>query len=163
MRKRQLTEVVMVTIPKPCGESWDAMVGGEDKRLCAGCGCHVHNLAGMPASEVEALLQAETKVCTRIMADPVKGILTRDGWVSRLVLTGAVAVGMAGCGDPVAGESAVGKLAAPVESQVPPSLKIVNTIGYLVPAETPVPVMGDAVVETEPADRSGRKVNPGKG
>lgn len=141
MRKRQLSELVMVTIPKPCGESWDAMVGGEDKRLCAGCGCHVHNLAGMPASEVEALLQAETKVCTRIMADPVKGILTRDGWVSRLVLTGAIAAGMAGCTDPVVGESALGKVAVPVESSTPNTTKPV--MGSPKPQPAPIEVMGD--------------------
>ncbi len=141
MRKRQLSELVMVTIPKPCGESWDAMVGGEDKRLCAGCGCHVHNLAGMPASEVEALLQAETKVCTRILADPAKGILTRDGWVSRLVLTGAIAAGMAGCTDPVVGESAVGKVAVPVKSSTPNSTKPV--MGSPKPVPAPTEVMGD--------------------
>lgn len=131
----------MVTIPKPCGESWDAMVGGEEKRLCAGCGCFVHNLSGMPASEAEALLQAETKVCTRIMADPVKGILTRDGWVSRLVLTGAIAAGMAGCTDPVVGESAVGKVAVPVKSSTPNSTKPV--MGSPKPVPAPTEVMGD--------------------
>ncbi len=141
MRKRQLSELVMVTIPKPCGESWDAMVGGEEKRLCAGCGCHVHNLAGMPASEVEALLQAETKVCTRIMADPVKGILTRDGWVSRLVLTGAIAAGMAGCTDPVVGESAIGKVAVPVESSKSKGNEPV--MGAVAAEPAPTQVMGE--------------------
>ncbi|CAN1540720.1 hypothetical protein MCEMSE15_01755 [Fimbriimonadaceae bacterium] len=141
MRKRQLSELVMVTIPKPCGESWDAMVGGEDKRLCAGCGCHVHNLAGMPASEVEALMQAETTVCTRIMADPVKGILTRDGWVSRLVLTGAIAAGMAGCTDPVVRESAIGKVAVPVESSKSKGNEPV--MGAVAAEPAPTQVMGE--------------------
>lgn len=124
------------------------MVGGEDKRFCAGCGCFVHNLAGLPVSEVDTLLKSETKVCTRITADPAKGILTRDGWVFRLVLTGAIAVGMAGCTDSPVGESSIGKVAVPVESSksnVAPPL-----MGSPRPEPAPTEVMGDrkAVVST---------------
>ena len=160
MRKRQLTELVMVSIPKPCAESWDAMVGGEDKRLCAGCGCHVHNLAGMPASEVEAILQAETKVCTRIISDPTKGILTRDGWVSRLVLTGAIAAGMAGCTDPVMGESAIGKIAVPVESSTSSTAKPVT--GSPKPAPASIEIMGEQEVLVTQGKLIARQPEPKK-
>jgi hypothetical protein len=46
----------VLTVQSPCSADWAAMRGDEKKRFCEHCGKFVHNLAGMPADEAEALL-----------------------------------------------------------------------------------------------------------
>jgi hypothetical protein len=93
----KLSLIRQVEIESPCPEDWNAMRGDEARRFCAGCGCHVHNLAQIPASEAEQLLTQPDRVCARITVDPKKGILTRDGWIPRLLAAGALAATAAGC------------------------------------------------------------------
>ncbi len=92
----RLSLIRQVEIETPCPENWDAMTGDEARRFCAGCGCHVHNLAKLPAAEAEQLLAAPERVCARITVDAKKGILTRDGWIPRLLAAGAMAAAAAG-------------------------------------------------------------------
>ena len=81
------------------------MEGDEAKRFCAGCGCFVHNVEQMDAAQAEALLSNQERVCTRLTISSKREILTRDGWIPRLILAGAVAATVSGC--------AVGDAAAP--------------------------------------------------
>ena len=93
----KLSRLRQVEIPSHCSEDWTAMAGDEKKRFCDGCGCFVHNLSAMEASEAERVLAQTERVCARITVDAKKGILTRDGWIPRMLLAGAVAAAVAGC------------------------------------------------------------------
>jgi hypothetical protein len=86
-----------VKIDRPCPESWEEMDGDEQRRHCSGCGCSVHNVAEMSASEVEALLMRPEGVCARLTVDDQQNVLTRDGWIPRMLLAGAIAATVAGC------------------------------------------------------------------
>jgi hypothetical protein len=90
MKFSKLNSLRQVKIDRPCAENWEAMEGDDEKRFCAGCGCHVHNLEAIGAVEAEKLLNSPGRMCTRIKSDSQKGILTRDGWVPRMLLAGAV-------------------------------------------------------------------------
>lgn len=97
MSKSKLTRLKLFQIATPCHEDWDKMEGDDQKRFCAGCGCFVNNLAAMSATEAEELLSSTERVCTRATFDTKRGVLTRDGWIPRLVLAGAIAAIAAGC------------------------------------------------------------------
>ncbi len=99
MDPSKLNHLRQIEIAKPCPEDWDTMEGDERKRFCTGCGCFVNNISAMGASEAETLLASKGKTCTRISVNPKKGILTRDGWIPRLVFAGAVAATVAGCSE----------------------------------------------------------------
>ncbi|MBI1334797.1 MAG: hypothetical protein GC165_18170 [Armatimonadetes bacterium] len=88
-----------INVSFQCPESWDSMEGDERQRFCAGCGCHVHNIAEMPAEDAEELakLSQDEKVCIRLTLHERLGIRTRDGWIPRLALAGMLAVTSAGC------------------------------------------------------------------
>jgi hypothetical protein len=51
----------------------------------------------MTAKDAEKLLSKTEKVCTRLLVDERKGVLTRDGWIPRLMLAGAISISAAGC------------------------------------------------------------------
>ena len=99
MDTSKLTHLQQIHIPTPCPESWEAMDGDSRQRFCAGCGCFVHNISEVPAEEAEAMLAGTDKVCTRLTLDEKKGVLTRDGWIPRLLLAGAVAASLSGFTD----------------------------------------------------------------
>ena len=86
-----------VQIANPCPENWDAMSGDAQKRFCEKCTKHVHNLAEMSAEEAEQTLTTDQKICCRITIHERLGVLTRDGWIPRMLLAGGVAATMAGC------------------------------------------------------------------
>ena len=117
MDPSKLNHLRQIEIATPCPEDWDTMEGDERKRFCAGCGCFVNNISAMDASEAETLLSSIDKTCTRILVDPKKGILTRDGWIPRLVIAGAVAATVAGCSEthPLTGAT-VSKASEPTTS-----------------------------------------------
>jgi hypothetical protein len=55
-----------LTIPKPCGESWDTMRGGAKERFCDSCQHEVHDLSAMTRREAEALLASDNgSLCVR--------------------------------------------------------------------------------------------------
>lgn len=88
----------MAHIATPCPEDWDKMTGNEQKRHCAGCGCHVLNVAEMKAGEAEALVSLPERTCVRLTFDENRSVLTLDGWIPRMLLAGAVAATVSGCG-----------------------------------------------------------------
>jgi type IV pilus biogenesis protein CpaD/CtpE len=93
----KLNRLRQIEIPTKCPEDWEAMDGGEAKRFCSGCSCFVHNLSAMKANEAEQVLNTPERVCARITVDANRGVLTKDGWIPRLLLAGAVAASVAGC------------------------------------------------------------------
>ena len=93
----KLNRLRQIEIPTKCPEDWDAMEGGEAKRFCSGCSCFVHNLSAMKADEAELVLHSPNRVCARITVDANRGVLTKDGWIPRLLLAGAVAASSVGC------------------------------------------------------------------
>ena len=51
----------------------------------------------MKADEAEQVLNTSERICARITVDESRGVLTKDGWIPRLLLAGAVAASVAGC------------------------------------------------------------------
>ncbi len=93
----KLKRLRQIEIPTKCPEDWEAMEGGATKRFCSGCNCLVHNLSSMNALEAEQVLNTPERICARITVDASRGVLTKDGWIPRLLLAGAVAATVAGC------------------------------------------------------------------
>jgi hypothetical protein len=114
----KLKSLRQVKIEAPCSENWDAMSGNEAKRFCAGCGCNVHNIAEMSAQDAEILLKSKGRICTRIETDADHRVLTRDGWIPRLLLAGAVAATAA---SGAAQSTLKGKILSPKSVQSSPS------------------------------------------
>lgn len=68
-----------VHIPTPCHESWEAMTGDAQQRLCAGCRKHVHNLSEMSRDEAQAVIdRADGRVCVRFFPGADGRPLTRE-------------------------------------------------------------------------------------
>ena len=66
-------------IASPCGESWNAMVGGERTRRCTRCERDVYNLSGFTRVEAEALLsQSGEAPCVRFYRRADGTIMTSD-------------------------------------------------------------------------------------
>ena len=148
MDPSKLTKLRQIHIPEPCSQDWDAMAGDEQQRFCAGCGCFVHNVSELPADKAEELLSKPGRVCTRVHLEAKKGILTRDGWIPRLMLAGAVAASVAGCEPPIDGTS------APTAAELATMSQANHTVGKLANAST-TPITGTpASVQIEMGDRS---------
>jgi len=103
MDPSKLTRLPQIRIDKPCPEDWDKMEGNEKTRFCASCGCNVNNIGEMSVDEAEQLLNSPSRVCARATFDAKKGILTRDGWIPRLLVASAMAASVAGCSDTTQG------------------------------------------------------------
>ena len=54
-----------VSLPKPCGEQWEAMAPQGCNRHCAVCDTTIHDLSSMTVDETEALLLSGEEVCVR--------------------------------------------------------------------------------------------------
>jgi hypothetical protein len=80
-RRVSLPLLESVRIATPCPARWEEMTGDDRTRHCAQCGLHVHNIAAMTPSEVEALLGAVAsgeRVCARLYRRADGTVLTRD-------------------------------------------------------------------------------------
>jgi hypothetical protein len=89
---RQKSLPVLVGVPEPCGEDWEAMSGDERVRSCARCLNRVHDITGWAPGEIEALWR-EPKVCVSFLVDaaPAGGAGRRNaggsralGWIAAL-------------------------------------------------------------------------------
>lgn len=107
------------------------MEGDEAKRFCAGCGCFVHNVEQMDAAQAEALLSNQERVCTRLTINAKREILTRDGWIPRLILAGAVAATVAGCQTTTGEASVPNEKPKASESKKPPKNEETNFMGFI--------------------------------
>ena len=54
-----------VSLPKPCGEQWEARAPQGCNRHCAVCDTTIHDLSSMTVDETEALLLSGEEVCVR--------------------------------------------------------------------------------------------------
>jgi hypothetical protein len=57
-----------LAVQEPCGEDWDRMPGDTQRRFCAVCRKHVHNLSAMTEPQAEATY-ASGEVCIRYELD----------------------------------------------------------------------------------------------
>src|SRR5262245_21414478 len=67
-------------IASPCTADWAAMTGDDQKRFCAQCKLHVHDLSAMSGDEAMAFLRGagEGRVCVRFHRRADGRVLTRD-------------------------------------------------------------------------------------
>jgi hypothetical protein len=94
-----------IHVPEPCGQDWEAMDGDAQKRLCAGCGCHVHDLSAMTATDAQSVLDnAVGRLCVRYETRPDGTPLTLDDaptperrvfWTRRLATAASWALALA--------------------------------------------------------------------
>ena len=75
------------------------MVGDSCERFCESCQHCVVTSESLSISEIDALALSGAKNCMRLTVDESKGILTKDGWIPRLVTAGVAAI-VVGCGSP---------------------------------------------------------------
>ena len=70
----------VIQVPSPCPADWEKMSGDEQRRFCAHCGKHVHNLTAMPADEAERLIcERAGDLCVRFARDIATGaVITLD-------------------------------------------------------------------------------------
>jgi hypothetical protein len=69
-----------VQVSTPCPAAWDAMAGDDQRRFCAHCHKHVHNLSAMSSNDAERLFCASAgDLCVRFARDPqTSRIITLD-------------------------------------------------------------------------------------
>ncbi len=68
-----------IRVPQPCEKDWDAMDGDTQRRLCADCGCHVHDLSAMTRIQAQALLdETQGHICVRYESRPDGTVRTLD-------------------------------------------------------------------------------------
>ena len=151
----KLKRLRQIEIPTKCPEDWDAMKGGEAKRFCSGCSCFVHNLSAMDALEAEQVLNTPERICARITVDANRGVLTKDGWIPRMLLAGAVAATVAGC----APQAIQGEANVPSQVQgTKPKPEPERTMGKVAVSQVQVE-MGDIA---PPNQRLGQIIKPSK-
>lgn len=82
-----------VPIPQPCAENWSEMSGNEQRRFCARCDQHVHDLSAMTEAEARVVVE-QPEVCVRytVEADDRIRFRSRRRFLARALLAaGAVA------------------------------------------------------------------------
>lgn len=73
-----LPRLTALEIRSPCSESWAAMLGSDQLRLCQHCNKHVHNLSAMVPAEAEALLASKpADLCVRVETSANGSVLSR--------------------------------------------------------------------------------------
>jgi hypothetical protein len=83
----------LLPIARPCSESFAAMPGDENKRFCASCDKHVHDISAGTEAEARALFAASrsAKVCVRFSKDSAGNVRFRGAAI-------AAALSLAACG-----------------------------------------------------------------
>lgn len=56
-------------IPEPCTEPWDAMSGGQTRRVCARCNKAVHDLSGLTEPELRRAIEGGASMCVQLVVD----------------------------------------------------------------------------------------------
>lgn len=75
-----------ISLPRPCGEKWDAMAERECGRHCGACDRTIRDLSQLTADRIEALLANDEKVCVRARIGADGTVLTADnGTVGRRI------------------------------------------------------------------------------
>jgi hypothetical protein len=69
----------VIRVEQPCPADWEAMVGDDRRRYCAGCRKHVHDLTRLTAAEAERLVCASAgSLCIRMARDEAGKLITLD-------------------------------------------------------------------------------------
>ncbi|MEI7575503.1 MAG: hypothetical protein WCK51_01310 [Armatimonadota bacterium] len=103
----RFSSLTPIHIATPCSENWSQMPGDERSRFCEKCEHQVRNSESMTSSELDRATSSMQRVCLRLTVHPAKGVLSKDGWLPRLVTAGIAAVAISGCSSEVVGETAV--------------------------------------------------------
>jgi hypothetical protein len=88
----------LLPIARPCDASFAAMEGDAQRRHCAECDKHVHDLSARTEDEARALLRAArgTTLCVRFARDALGNVRFRSAAL-------AAAVSLAACASPTSG------------------------------------------------------------
>lgn len=88
----------VVSLPKPCSESWDGMTPRGCDRHCDQCATTVHDLRNYAAEEVEELLKRPERICVRAEFDSSGTVRTRQvGGGARLMVALGAGLSVAAC------------------------------------------------------------------
>jgi len=69
-----------VRLTEPCPVAWGDMRGDEQRRFCAHCNLHVHNLSAMPQDEAQRLICASAgRLCVAYFPNEQGGVATVAG------------------------------------------------------------------------------------
>jgi hypothetical protein len=75
----RLKRLPLVSVQRPCPESWDSMKGSATARKCAECDRYVYNLSAMTRAEAERLLDHHgERLCIIFSRGPDGAVITRD-------------------------------------------------------------------------------------
>src|SRR5688572_5616099 len=74
-----------VRVAEPCPIAWGSMQGDEQRRFCAHCNLHVHNLSAMPKDEAQRLIcESAGRLCVAYVPDEQGGVATAVAGVAQL-------------------------------------------------------------------------------
>ena len=64
-----------VRIAEPCPVAWGSMQGDDQRRFCAHCNLHLHNLSAMPKDEAQRLIcESAGRLCVAYYPDAQGGV-----------------------------------------------------------------------------------------
>ncbi len=96
-----------ITIETPCGQDWQSMKPGDQKRFCGECKKHVHDLSAMSRAEARDVLESRPTegLCVRYLYDAHGDIVFRDAPIpasflsraKRLAAAAALPMSLAAC------------------------------------------------------------------
>ena len=89
-----------VSLPAPCGETWDGMAGRGCNRHCATCDTVIHDLATMSIEDAERLIKEPGGACVRARISPDGTVALGKGNAARrmkAVVGGSLALAVAAC------------------------------------------------------------------
>ena len=146
MDNSRFSSLAPIHIATPCSENWSQMQGDDQSRFCEKCVHQVRNSESMTATELDQAASSTQRVCLRLTVHPAKGVLSKDGWLPRLVTAGIAAAVISGCSSEIVGETAATSNVNPSSavSQVDSSEVLVGKVAL--PNEhmmgTPAPKLG---------------------
>ena len=105
MDNTRFSSLTPIHIATPCSENWSQMQGDAQSRFCEKCEHQVRSSESMTSSELDLATSSTQRVCLRLTVHPAKGVLTKDGWLPRLVTAGIAAAMISGCSSEVVGET----------------------------------------------------------
>jgi hypothetical protein len=105
MKNHRVVTLPVINIAAPCSEDWNAMDGDQRSRFCLKCQHDVFSSEELSAGELDRMSASGERVCMRLTVHPKKGVLTKEGWLPRMVTVGIAAVALSGCSQEVVGET----------------------------------------------------------
>lgn len=116
MDNTRFSSLTPIHIAAPCSENWSQMQGDDQSRFCEKCEHQVRSSDSMTSSELDLATSSTQRVCLRLTVHHAKGVLTKDGWLPRLVTAGIAAAVISGCSSEVVGETSTPSIINPSSS-----------------------------------------------